>query len=363
MAKLLIFTVSNDIIYDQRMQRICETLVEAGYDVTLVGRNLKRKPDKDFVFRTKRLSCFFNSGKLFYAELNIRLFLYLVFQKFDALCAVDLDTAMPVWAAAKLKNKPFGLDAHEYFQEVPEVVNRKHIQKIWERVGRFVIPKTNFRYTVSPGLAREFKDLYNVEFEVVRNLPKFKPHQAEFPSQPFLLYQGALNKGRGLEALIRAAQHIPIPVKIAGEGDLSQELRALSGSLNLENKVTFLGYLKPEELQELTPNAFLGYNLLENTGLSYYYSLANKFFDYTMAGVPCLNSPFPEYKYLNEKYDIGILTELTENQIVKAVTDLYSNREHYLVISENCLVAAKELNWEKEKQILLEIYKRIIPTP
>ena len=28
--------------------------------------------------------------------------------------------------------------------------------------------------------------------------------------------------------------------------------------------------------------------LLENTGLSYYYSLANKFFDYVQAGVPQL---------------------------------------------------------------------------
>lgn len=361
MAKSLIFTVSNDIIYDQRMQRICETLVEAGYDVTLVGRNLKREMDKDFVFRTKRLSCLFNSGKLFYTELNIRLFLYLIFQKFDALCAVDLDTAMPVLAAAKLKRKPFGLDAHEYFQEVPEVVNRKRIKKFWERVGRFVIPKTDFRYTVSPGLAKEFKGLYNKDFEVVRNLPKFETHKAEFPSQPFLIYQGALNKGRGLEALIRAAQHIPIPIKIAGEGDLSQELRALTVSLNLENKVSFLGYLKPDELRELTPNAFLGYNLLENIGLSYYYSLANKFFDYTMAGVPCLNSPFPEYIYLNEKHEIGVLIEVTESQIVKSVNDLYSSPERYLELSKKCLVAAKELSWENEKQILLGIYNRIIP--
>ena len=361
MAKLLIFTVSNDLVYDQRMQRVCETLVEAGYKVTLVGRNLNRKMDEHFIFHTKRLSCIFNLGKLFYVELNIRLFLYLIFQKFDAICAVDLDTAMPAWAAAKLKRKPFGLDAHEYFQEVPEVVNRKHIKKIWEKIGGFIIPKTDYRYTVSPGLAAEFKKLYGVDFEVVRNLPKYDAHKTEFPNEPFILYQGALNKGRGLEILIRAAQHIPIQVKIAGEGDLSEELRALAASLKLENKVVFLGYLKPDELRALTPNAFIGYILLENNGLSYFYSLANKFFDYTMAGVPCLNSPFPEYAHLNEKYEIGILIELTESQIVETVNDLYANRERYLSLSAKCIRAAKELNWEIEKNILLEIYNRIIP--
>jgi hypothetical protein len=40
-VKKIIFTVTNDLNYDQRMQRICGTLAGAGYDVLLVGRKLK----------------------------------------------------------------------------------------------------------------------------------------------------------------------------------------------------------------------------------------------------------------------------------------------------------------------------------
>ncbi len=344
------------------MQRICSTLHEHGYDVTLVGRRLNRIDDVNFAFRTKRLNCWFNKGKAFYVELNVRLFFYLLVTRFDAACAVDLDTALPVWLATKLKSKVFAFDAHEYFQEVPEVINRKRVKHFWERVARFIVPKTDFRYTVSPGLARQFKVLYGVPFSVVRNLPKYEEHSIKENGSLFILYQGALNKGRGLEALITAASKLPIPVKIAGEGDLSGELHALVKKLKLDNKVEFLGYLKPQELRRLTPKAFLGYNLLENSGLSYYYSLANKFFDYTMAGVPCLVPSFPEYKALNERYEIGIATNLMESDIVSVVSDLVADRARYLKLVENALKAAKDLNWEKEQRVLLDLYAQHLPT-
>ena len=73
----LIFTVTTDLTYDQRMIRICTSLANAGYNVTLVGRKLKASlPLTTQPFLQKRLFCFFEKGKLFYAEYNIRLFFF-----------------------------------------------------------------------------------------------------------------------------------------------------------------------------------------------------------------------------------------------------------------------------------------------
>ena len=73
--KRIYFTVTNDLTYDQRMHRICTSLAENGYDVTLVGFIKKDSvPLKKEKFRQKRLSCLFKKGKLFYAEYNTRLF-------------------------------------------------------------------------------------------------------------------------------------------------------------------------------------------------------------------------------------------------------------------------------------------------
>lgn len=339
------------------MQRICSSLADDGYKVRLVGRELNHSEKLNFKFRTKRIRCFFNRGKAFYIEYNLRLFFYLLFKSFDAICAIDLDTIMPAWAVARIKGKKLGFDAHEYFQEVPEVVDRDGVKQFWERIAAFAIPKTDFRYTVSASLAREFRKLYGVDFDVIRNLPLYQHIEASSDEAPFLLYQGALNAGRGLETLIRSAANLPVQVKIAGEGDLSKSLRKLASDLGLEDKVEFLGYLKPDELKSITPKAFLGYNLFENKGLSYFYSLNNKFFDYTMAGVPCLSPDFPEYSLLRKEYKIGVIAKLTEEDIYDKVESLLVDPVRYSILKSNAFKAAETLNWQEEEKILLNIYK------
>ncbi|MCB0662870.1 MAG: glycosyltransferase, partial [Saprospiraceae bacterium] len=177
----IICTVTNDLNYDQRMIRICSTLVQAGYKVTLIGRRrsdsraLKRQP-----FEQVRMNLFFKKGKLFYLEYNIRLFFYLLFHSFDLVNSVDLDSILPGLLAAKLKGKKVSYDAHEYFTEVPEVVERPLVQGIWKRVEAFAVPRIDFAYTVCQSIANEFSSKYNKAFEVVRNVPFKKAVKANF---------------------------------------------------------------------------------------------------------------------------------------------------------------------------------------
>src|SRR5687768_10708112 len=123
--KRIVFAVTTDLNYDQRMQRICTSLAMHGYEVLLVGREWKvSKPLQKQLYQQHRLKCFFSKGKFFYLEYNLRLFFYLLFKKADAYCAADLDTALPVCFKAGLSGKPFIFDAHEYFPHVPEVIRR-----------------------------------------------------------------------------------------------------------------------------------------------------------------------------------------------------------------------------------------------
>ena len=106
-------TVTNDLTYDQRMNRICSSLASAGYAVTLVGRKKRGSaPLQDKPFQQKRLFCFFEKGKLFYLEYNLRLLLFLLFQRFNIVCAIDLDTIMPCLISARLRGKKIVYDAH-----------------------------------------------------------------------------------------------------------------------------------------------------------------------------------------------------------------------------------------------------------
>ncbi len=364
----IIFTVTNDLTYDQRMIRICSTLTDNGYEVLLVGRTKPNSiPLQTQSFQQYRFNLWFHKGKLFYLTYNLRLFFFLLFNRFDTIGSIDLDTLLPCYLMAKLKNKPIVFDAHEYFTEVPEVVHRPFTKSIWTFLGNWLIPKVDAAYTVSASLQDLFTKKYGIEFGLVRNISNQKniaslaKKTKTLADKPILLYQGVLNEGRSLETLIHAMQSINNAVLwLAGEGDLSQSLRQLVKELKIENRVKFLGYLLPKQLKAITAQATIGLNLLENKGLSYYYSLANKTFDYIHAELPAIHVAFPEYCLINKPFPIGILVDDLEiTTLINAIQRLLTDKEFYQALKNNCKQAKGVYNWEREKTQLMHIYKSI----
>lgn len=358
MKKKIIFTVTNDLAYDQRMQRICSTLA-MDYDVELVGREINNSQLSVQTFKQTRLKCFFANGKLFYAEMNIRLFFYLLFSKVDIICAIDLDTIMPGFTIAKFKRIPLVYDAHEYYTEVIELVSRPREQRIWQWVEKTFVPRTKYAYTVSASLQKIFTTKFCVPFDLIRNISVLKEPTVKLADQQYLIYAGAVNAGRGVAEIIIAMQQISIPLYICGNGDVLEEMKELTQKLGLQKKVIFYGNVPPPQLDSLIANAFAGFLLLENKGLSYYYSLANKFFDYIHGEIPQITINFPEYKLLNNEFEVAVLIDLQIEEIVKAVNKLSTNKVFYNQLIANCKLAKHAYNWQNEAARLIAFYKQI----
>jgi Glycosyltransferase len=353
------------------MQRICGSLAEFGYEVVLVGR--LRSFSKDLVeqnFQQRRLKCFFDKGKLFYLEYNLRLFFLLLFSRFDVICAIDMDTLLPAYLVSILRRKKIVYDAHEYFSQTPEVVRRPRVRKVWEFLERTIIPKLAYCYTVGEGLAGIFSEKYQTPFAVIRNVPFALPKATNVQKKTIasdqtkvILYQGVLNEGRGLAEMIQVMPDlVGAELWLAGEGDLSDELRKLVQQLELDNKVRFLGYLRPSELKQITAQSYIGLNLLENKGLNYFYSLANKTFDYIQQEIPAIHMAFPEYHNINEHFEIGILIDdLQKQNLLPAVRRLLEEDVFYQQLKANCALAKLHFTWEKEAQKLKAFYQKIVP--
>lgn len=360
----IVCTVTNDLSHDQRMIRICRTLTGAGHEVWLVGRNRPQAPPlPDQPFRQVRLPMRFSRGKLFYVEYNLRLLLFLLRHRADCINSVDLDTLLPGYLVSRLRRIPLVFDAHEYFSETPEVVRRPLVRKVWEGLARLILPRVRNAYTVGPALARLFGERYGTRFAVIRNLPvqKIPSEEKNLQEKKVILYQGMLNEGRGLECAIRAMVHLPeLELWLAGKGDVEQLLRGLTAEYGLQDRVRFLGFVSPAALPALTARAWLGLNLLENRGLSYYYSLANKAFDYIQAGLPSIQMDFPEYSALQREYGCFVLlSQLDEKTLAFAIRDLVVRPEAYEQLAQNCRQAAAQLHWAPEAERLLAIYRRL----
>jgi glycosyltransferase involved in cell wall biosynthesis len=361
----IIALVSNDLNQDQRMHRICNTLTQAGHQVMLVGRvRAGSVPLRSQAFSMVRLKCWFERGPFFYAEYQLRLFSFLLVNSFDAINAVDLDTLPAGLMSAKMKGKPCIFDAHEYYEEVPELINRPMVKQIWSWIGRACVPMCASAYTVGPKLAEIFSDLYKLPFGVVRNMPnKYELRGAEktyltHTELPYILYQGALNIGRGLTETIAAMQEVDgLRLLIAGSGDIADQLKKQVIARGLDSKVVFLGNLMPRELQTYTQRAWLGINLLEPLGLSYQFSLANKFFDYIQAGVPSICVDFPEYRNIVNQYKVShLILDIKPQTIAEAIKYFQGNEKAHREMRQACFDVSEQFCWETEGKILLKIW-------
>ena len=330
-------------------------------DVSFVGRKLETSPPLlKTNYRQKRIKCWFNKGKLFYSEYNIRLFLFLLFKRIDCICAIDLDTILPCYYISKFKGAKRVYDAHEFFSQLDEVIRRPKIYRFWHRIEKGMIPKFEKGYTVCDSLAEEFKKNYNAHYKVVRNVPVLIEQEENIRSENVILYQGAVNKGRGLDKLALAMKNVNAKLWVCGDGNFMDEMRSIVHANNLSKKVILFGMLPPGELKKRTGQAYIGINPFERTGLNQYLSLSNKFFDYIHAGIPQVTMNYPEYKKINDQFRVAkLIDDLEPETISKAINDLVNNKELYAELKQNCLKAKRELNWQKEQDKLLIFYKEL----
>jgi glycosyltransferase involved in cell wall biosynthesis len=359
--KRILISVTNDLTTDQRVEKTCEVLSEIGYDVLLVGRKLKKSLPIQRNYETIRFRLLFNKGFLFYAEFNIRLFIFLLFTKKDLLFSNDLDTLLPNYIIGKLQNKKLVFDSHELFSEIPELVNKQQVKNVWLYLEKTIIPKLKNVITVSDSIKNHYHNLYGISPIVVRNIPKIKKisqknFEIDAKGKKVILYQGSVNIGRGIELMIDTMALLDEYLFIViGDGDILEQLKEKVSNLSLHNKVKFLGERTPEELKKLTPNATIGMSLEEDLGLNYRYALPNKIFDYLHANVPVIIADLPEMRALIKRYQVGeILTERTPKTLAKTIVSMTNNS-----YEKELKTAKKELNWSKEKEKLISIFSKL----
>jgi glycosyltransferase involved in cell wall biosynthesis len=255
-------------------------------------------------------------------------------------------------------------DAHELETERNGVFGyRKSISKFLERS---LIRRSDKVIVVCDKIAEWYVEHYPFmkdKIYVIRNIPealdKTSPITADLkkefdiPASSLLfIYQGGFSNGRGIKIMLDAFAGIPDKyVVFMGFGPLRELISEYSKTYP---NIFLKEAVPPSVLIAYTRTADIGISLIENICLSYYYSLPNKVFEYSMAGVPLIVSDFPEMSSYVGHYKIGwsVNPDLEDlkailNKIDKQTIDL---------IKPNFEKVYKEISWEIEQERLMGAY-------
>ena len=249
--KRIFVLLSNDLFTDQRVHKVCLYLLSKGFEPVLLGRKLpSSKSMNERPYQWKRFRLWFKSGALFYANLNFKLFTFLLFRKTPWILANDLDTLPAGYLISKIHRKTkLVYDTHEFFTGVPELVNRPSVQRIWTIIEAKMFRNIDRIYTVNQSIANKYNAIYGNQVAVLRNIA---PLKNDFSAPDFstlgisktdfvVIFQGAgINVDRGGEELVEAMQLVHGAVLlILGHGDAIQGIKSFVDEHDLGDKVKF----------------------------------------------------------------------------------------------------------------------------
>lgn len=273
------------------------------------------------------------------------------------------------------KNRPkLVYDSHEY--ELGRNIKRNFLQKsiikIWEKI---VIRKSIFTIVVNDSIADELVKVYNLKEKpvVVRNIPnrwniredvtkKVRQELLDaFSGRYILIYHGSICKNRGIEQILFAIrEHPDNNLLIVGNFESSEYKKDLEELIMpVKSQVIVKRAVPHDELWKYIGAADICVAPIIPKYKSYYFALPNKLFEAIQARTPLLVSDLPEMRKIIKEYEIGeVMNTLNLEDVCSKISVLIKNGKEYY--RDNLEKAANELVWDKEKEKLSKVYKKII---
>lgn len=287
----------------------------------------------------------------------------------DVVHANDIATLIPGYFAARLSRAKLVYDTHEYAVGVP------YRKAVWAwlaaTIERLLIGRCDAVITVSDGIAERLQARYQLRDRptVVRNVPDLPPpgeapdlrEEMAIGDAPLVLHQGAVADGRGGENLIRAvaftdSAHL---LFLGADGTYAEGLRRLAVELDVDGRTHFHPPVALRTLLSYTAQADVGVSLLQDSCDNHRLALPNKLFEYLAAGLPVVVSDLPEMRRLVFERQVGWVTDPGDPaDIARALTDAAGARGDES-LENRVRIAASELNWERERSRLTDLYARL----
>ena len=235
-------------------------------------------------------------------------------------------------------------------------------------IEKLFISWTELVITVSPSIQKIYSKTYKLKnVSLIRNFPDemhitksntLREKLGLDENQIIFIYQGMLDKGRGVEMLLDAfdaREDSNAVIVFMGFGAFKGMVESFAAR---KNNIFFVPAVSYEEIPLYTGSADVGLNSTQPVCLNNLYCLPNKLFEYIHSEIPVLSVPLVDCAALIKEYGVGrIIQSWDVDSINESIDSMI--KEDLSFYRENLRAAKKVLNWEVEEQVLISAYKTI----
>lgn len=292
--------------------------------------------------------------------------------------AHDLPAVIPAWFAARLTGRRIIYHAHEIWGEANGVT--APAEGLWRRLDRFFCPRVDAMVVPEIHRAAHYRDRYGARALplLVPNCPPYRePHPTpvlrnQLPESAregiLVLYQGLLDPGRGLHALVSAFALLPPSFVLVLMGRGSKEVIASlhrhAEDHRIRNRVWILDPVPWHELPAWTSGADIGVLLYRDDCTNNRFCAPNKLYEYWQAGLPVLGARLPSITPLIEKADLGAVADPEDPQDLAHALLSLSSPQRRLEIRTRALNAARDnYRWDLTSSPLWTLYRSFSSNP
>lgn len=389
-----------DYPWDVRVEKVCDSLLEAGHEVHLVCRNRKQRQayEKLRSLHVHRLPEWTGGNRAF---LGFPFFLnpfwlretarVLSEYAIEVILVRDLPMALTGVLLGKLRGIPCAIDMAEPYPEMLEgycqlqrVSWKKRLLNGIVRNRRFadLVEYTACRYVdhvfaVSPEIRENLiaKGVEGNKISVVHNTPRLSEladstswasrlRESAEGSLLTIVYVGDLTEARGVPSVVFAIRKLldggdRFKLVIVGTGRYEEAIRASVRENNVSESVEFLGFVPHEGLPTVLGNCDIG--IIPHIGTRHNnLTLPNKIFDYMAVGLPVVTTDLKPIERIVEETGAGIVYRGGKiNTLVDALRHLKDSAIRDRMRKSGLVAVAKHYNWQNDFQRLESTLQRL----
>jgi len=175
-----------------------------------------------------------------------------------------------------------------------------------------------------------------------------------------LVQHGTMTENYGIQVVIEALSALdpglPVHYDVIGEGEYRPALEAMTRRLNVQDRVTFHGFVTRERLLELLLQATAGV-----VPMLFEYQSPNKMFEFVALGIPVIASDRKTFKQHFDESEILYFRTGDAKDLARVIEDALRRPEDLKARSDRASRRYEEYRWTNMQKRYLDVYRRLGP--